>query len=340
MRAMEQVGVQMHEIDRLIIAGDPARLRIALLLLDNVAELLLLWAAERQAGWRQIDGQYLRLLRELDHTLSADERRTKEELEQRYVTDDQWRKIDRYWDPKLSFLQQHGLISESDVTVLQLLHGYRNEAHHEGLIRHRTIETAVDLYKVVVCHLLDSLPIAGIADEMGRPPAGLVEYLEPGDEVQMAVASHFPKLIARKSMRARGPQSSTAIEALSHHLLSRLAAVRECVKEAQSTWLFLMSTDDILRLAQAGDKVPAGDFEALRAWQPEPGARRPLRLLEDVERWERESHDLLSSASLLQAFQRFGTIERQLEPLEDALEPVARRTDAEVEEAIDIRRGR
>ena len=71
------------------------------------------------------------------------------------LTKAQKRAVDRFFDEKLRFLsERHTILDSAPAKVLSYLHGYRNEAHHEGRVRSETLRTAALILFEANCSLL------------------------------------------------------------------------------------------------------------------------------------------------------------------------------------------
>ena len=68
----------------------------------------------------------------------------------------------------MSFLGEAELLQPAQVRVLKRLHTYRNEAYREDRLRSRTLDSALRIYILVICDLLQNFQRAGNYPETTR----------------------------------------------------------------------------------------------------------------------------------------------------------------------------
>ena len=151
-RALEQlqvVAVQLDECRKLIEQGTEGHSRVALLLADNAAELIMRRQVIQALQFNHLYEKYPEM-QDLppDHELRA--------KIGDYVNEKRERKIEYNFPEKVRFLAERGIIDPVLGAGLQKLHVYRNEAQHQDTLRSSTIGPAARIYFDMACTLLAS----------------------------------------------------------------------------------------------------------------------------------------------------------------------------------------
>jgi hypothetical protein len=150
------VLLQIDEAFRLIQDGRLAQLRIALLLLDNAAEIQMKRFATDRLSYEETQE---RLKSEV---LSIPEDKRTPTLQDlvlwQPLSTKEKRAVRRYFDEKVRYLAERAKEQDSRLAApLWYLHQYRNEAYHHAKVRKETIETAANLLLDINCELLLNL---------------------------------------------------------------------------------------------------------------------------------------------------------------------------------------
>jgi hypothetical protein len=128
MREIQKDVEQLGEACRQISKKTPTGARLALLLTDNLVELLM---------YKKVTDIFLReRLRARQAPKYSDEKKRKEELQRQ------------------SRFSQIRDLSQDEAEVLKVCHGLRNEAYHIGVIREPIIVSVSATYFCLVCALL------------------------------------------------------------------------------------------------------------------------------------------------------------------------------------------
>lgn len=164
-------------------------------------------------------------------------------LREKAVPVAQCRRIDRDFGAKCGYLVGRGVLAEPRARVLKKLHKYRNEAYHRDRLRLGTLASATRVYVYLVCTLMRDFPAHGTGGAIHltpAPPAGLVKYLDAGEDWVSLVldrrkSAGLQARIASRLLAEAGPALSSGVgEVLSRHFCDRLAAVREAAGDAAS----------------------------------------------------------------------------------------------------------
>jgi hypothetical protein len=170
---LELVVVQFVECRRLIEKRGIAYLRLALILVDNVAEVIMSERISNELRYNQfhqhvLDAENLEKLWHWDIETVAKSR-------EKYVPESKRRDIERNFGKKVEFLVGRGMIPAEIGAGLQKLHSYRNEAQHRGKLRSHTLAAAVRIYYDMACTLLG---------DYDKPGPMLLEVVAPTEFVQ------------------------------------------------------------------------------------------------------------------------------------------------------------
>jgi hypothetical protein len=138
---------QLEEAKRLMRDGSASKLRLALILLDNAAELLMYRELRKQFAtddyWRRG---------------SAWRHHSEDRAKIKY-TDEERRRSEKEFAPMTKLLAMRlGRISSQDRTILDICHGVRRDAFHRGEMNNRIFAAVTRLLFVTVVNLTTKLP--------------------------------------------------------------------------------------------------------------------------------------------------------------------------------------
>lgn len=156
MEFLNTVLLQIDEGCRHVADGRLAQLRLALLLLDNVAEIQMQRCATDHI-WRELSQEKMKNFA-LQIPVDRQSEYWKELVEWQPLTYNDKLNISRNFDDKAKYLSGRVSVLDSRlVGPLIYLHRYRNEAYHSARIRKETIDTAARLLVEINCILLENL---------------------------------------------------------------------------------------------------------------------------------------------------------------------------------------
>jgi hypothetical protein len=156
MQKLQFALFQMDEAKRYLNDGSVPALRVALMLLDNAAEVLIdRWIVQDLA----LDSMMERLQRRVrkdgipnNHSDFSDL------LHRQFLSKDEKKRVGRYFDEKIRYVtESKSQLSMSVGAVLSHLHRYRNEAYHSGHVKTETLRTSVMILLELCCQLVMSL---------------------------------------------------------------------------------------------------------------------------------------------------------------------------------------
>jgi hypothetical protein len=170
MRTNQQIIFQLREASRLFAMPNPHGKRLALLMLDNLAELLIRWRSETQLCGDRTSWMGMRI-----H--SAQVRRG----------------VNRWHAALLRFARNNGWIDDAAVDALTYAHGIRNETYHSGNVEDDSCEFA---FLLLVSVLREYLPRHSSGKALTLLTAGVVELPEierdPTGAARVTLNSEMP----------------------------------------------------------------------------------------------------------------------------------------------------
>ncbi len=308
--------------------GEPAELRLALVVLDGLAETLLRFNSDEQEVWLQIGRTAARIIAENGedgtelpfelYELTFPISTTFADLsEGTYVHLSRTQRKKLYeFDSNVDMAVFFGTISTEDGMVLKALHHYRNRAYHHNHAHGGTLASLVQLQLTVLARVARSI----------RPQVGV--------PITSSHGSRLPSLADIAHALDAGVQLdvSRLIESLKEALTAQLRVLDAEVAEVESfinSGLPLVTTDDVIRLVQMSEPWP--DVAAARQAQ----VRVPPEL---VARWRTEVSGVGADGDPSVAVAEYFGIEKQLTRLLEDVRPVADEVDRAIDNMISERR--
>lgn len=332
MQRLTYVLFQMDEARRYLEGGRLEQVRLALLLLDNAAEL--------QIERRVSDELASENLRERIRTQTRMLRIPKgysehldELAEWQPLTAREKDRLSQSFPAKLDYLsERHQLLDPSIAAVLSYLHRYRNEAYHEGRVRRETIRTAaVILFEINCILLLNVFRVSMFGSNedyswieerfrVDRPGS-----LLGGGESLQRIVDELRALVV--------PDPSAVTETLVRHLESRFEDVWDAVDFIVSSTP-AESREEALKVAQLDPNVDGRAIEALLADFDPQWSERTVRDLES------RIGEVRAATDRLDAFSSFSQLETELEKIEEPLYTTAMEIDHAIQLQMDQMRGK
>jgi hypothetical protein len=339
MDELERAVVQLQEARRLAAVGDVAHGRLALLLLDNAAEMSLWRSAKTRMAWAEL---YNNMAYKMGPVRPEDEegQRLKKEIGARTLSRSRRKRIERYFDPLVDYVFEDEAAERPAefAECLKILHRYRNDAYHRDLVRADVLGPAIQILFFLCCHLLkNERPWMWAISP--APPSVLSVFGDtppeswPGgfDTVELAgrIADH---LLAELELDHAG-----IAVALSDHLLARLAVLEGHLTTIGETIPPRVNRAITLRLVQLAPRERE-DFEAA---PPDDFWIRPLPVTEQVlDGWAVRSQELREIPIAHDALRAFAEIEEPLEKLEEPVGRFIEDIDRAEQQYLDEMRGK
>src|SRR6266496_4702074 len=158
LEGLEMMTVQLEEAKGFIERDTVVHARLAFILLDNAAEVLMRRNVETiLSGNRMLEGILSQWKEILTQTDDPEARRHHDEVEQKVISKRKRIQLANLFPVKVNFIREHGGITTTEARVLNKLHQYRNELDHRDHIRLNIIQSACLFYFDVVCSLFEKL---------------------------------------------------------------------------------------------------------------------------------------------------------------------------------------
>ncbi|RCG31215.1 hypothetical protein DQ384_10765 [Sphaerisporangium album] len=325
----ELMAVQLEEAGRLIERGTAAHARLAFILLDNAAELLMARKIEHDLMFNPF---YERILMRWDeilqHTNDADARVRRDEIKAAIIPKAKVKELHRLFDSKVDFLVEKDHIAIVEGRVLKKLHRYRNELYHRDRIRAATVRSVSLLYFELACSLVERGDHWPLGEAVNRTSPELDRFNPSGNKAWMPTAS----MIVSHLRSGLGLDPAGLKDVLLMHLSSRLDEL-----EADVAWASEMLPgfwpDAVIRLAQVHEDGFPDSLQQLIDANLKYGAP-------DVQGWRQAVEDIRRHDDVLELFTAFADLEDEFEPLEVHVSGLVARLDGELQTQIDLARGK
>jgi len=335
MRRLELTVVQLEEAKRFIQSDRIPYIRLALLLLDNAAEVLMHRAVQNEFIYSEWYARMAASLRS-DPYEDDEKRRLLSRFEPKVIPEKRKRTLEREFNKKVDFLsQERQHISIPVARVLKHIHHYRNEAYHNDRVRPDSIRPAVLVLFDVVCTLLATLQRHSTTWHGGDSEAwleryGFSQFSYGADDIQTSISETF---------RVGLPLDIEGIRAaLTTHLRSRLDGIEECIDFIMDNAQHDRSREQVLKAVQYWNANRGRD-----PWgyaEPAFMQFQPGNTLASIREWRQDVSALERVADKLELFNWFADIEDEFEPLEAALNEVAGLIESAIEAEVDRGRGK
>jgi hypothetical protein len=339
---LETMAVQLDEAKAFLARGTASHARLAFILLDNAAEVIMRRNVEVQLTYNPFMEAVLMKWKEIlkQHPDDAEARRNHDEVATKFVTRGARKDLARSFDAKVDFIKDHGDIQETESRVLKKLHSYRNELYHRDRIRPETVRSACLLYFDMTCALFERLAQYTITTESThkQAPPALRKFNGAPDG-----ATGYPTegQIAASLRADLGIDDAGLKKILAAHLASRLDDIDEAISRAEQCLFGAIAEaapsgpwrQATMHLAQWESKdLPATIDELLAARVRYSDA--------DLTAWRQKVADLQEFRDRLELFAAFADIEDAFEPFEEQVTDLDVRIEHEVELELDMQRGK
>jgi hypothetical protein len=338
---LEIMAVQLDEAKAFLARGTVSHARLAFILLDNAAEVIMRRNVEVRLTHNATMERVLRKWKEIlqQHPGDAEAHRHHDEVAREVVPRAARRELTRSFDAKVDFIRDRGDLQETESRVLKKLHRYRNELYHRDRIWPETVRSACLLYFDMACALFERLPQYAITTASMHkevPPA-----LRKFNAHEGAKGYPTEEQIAASLRADLGIDDAGLKKILAMHLTSRLDDLDETISRAEQ-----------LLFGAIAEVVPSGPWRQatvhLAQWENEnlPDTIEELlaarvRYSEaDLTAWRQKVADLREAGDRLDLFAAFADIEDAFEPFEEQMTDLDVRIEHEVERELDLRRGK
>ena len=327
---------QLEYAGELIDKNTPTNSRLALFLIDNLAELIMhrevlfefskYFFSKTYENWGKIA---------LDYPYSY---KKTERVKNKYPY-------------KVNFLVNDlNILSKHDGDILKSCHYIRNEAYHYGVIRDNIIGPLVRTYFQTICKIYPSFPKL-IIDTTGKK-----EFLRKyGIEGNEKLYDKALKKICQKISQGRGCKESELAKAISEHLSTRIQKSINTLESIADPYLYMAeegegertineirknmpnlrkrSPDEKLRLIQFGNLKPEDggvkfkgdtrnkeDIKAFRKeWKEKYNKFRPKITINTLKKWLEKAKTLQNERNSGIILKKFKAIDKKFNNIEDLI---------------------
>lgn len=335
MERLHRTVVQIEEAKRFIVAGDVPRLALALILLDNAAEVMM-----RRIVEDELDGadMYGRMLAKFpDGQLDAKGEALRNDIARRTITADRRRAIRKFFPEKVKFLsEERNFIQRPVGRVLIHLHSYRNEVQHHDRVRPGSIRPAVLILFDICIDLLVRLQPSGTSWDSDGDYTWLGAYGIVKDPPIAAIGVRdLRERIAKVLRSGLSLKASGVRTALVEHLNDRLDGMEDNISAIFG--ITSIKSDRALALKAVQywhhhDRMMNIDDAKFESFVPPFGS-------DVITGWRLAAAQLNSGRDKMELFDRFAVIEDEFEPLEKTLDHVVSAIETAGEAQSDLERG-
>lgn len=319
---LDRVLDELHE-------GSIVASRLALILTDNVVELMLHRRcadifADKRVPWSQTEDV------------------------SRYSKVERHRVLGRYFDPKAKFLLAEGELATADYDFIRISHDTRNVAYHAGLTYDEILPVLAWEYHALACRLFDRFRITSwSSNPRAALPPRLAKHIPQKDAPPWATFSPEQQAQIVASLDAKRPTLKESLPVtLSIHVEKRIKRLEELIEylvtgnpdghglqktldEAQ-WWhdLFAEIPNEIEENSDAYRDLIQKRGAAMRAsWKPK---HRKI----PIDSWKRRAAQLREVPNAL-ALVRYEQLMNDMAYIYEAVEESAGALDAHVEQQIE-----
>ena len=327
--------VQIEEAKRLIEQGDVAHLRLALILLDNAVEVMMLRVIE---GKMMYSDMYARMLENFPANPSdpkAEEIR--QELATHVVPLKRQKEIRRVFGEKVKFLSENNKIPLPSARTLNHLHNYRNETQHQDQVRSESITAATLVYFDIATDFLVRLQPGSTSWKCEENYDWLKKYGIP--KKMVSPTEMLPRFA--EGLRDGLPLDVAGIRAaLVTHLVGRLDAMENQLVFIEEFLPREVRAETALKVVQFWHQNPKPTIVSPPQIHAQIHAFVAPHVPDVFTNWRAATDALNAVEDKLEMFDRFATIEDEFEPLEAKIDDYVSDIDRYLQSQIDIARGK
>jgi len=322
---MENVRLIYEQIEHakhMLLSGSLLNARLALILLDNAAEVMMYRELRRQFSW--------------DDRLGKWEQDRPSELHPKYTLK-QRGKTEKEFGPMITVLQKLGRLSEDQASVLRIGHDFRVEAFHRAMMNPVVLAPVTTLlYQTVVeLPLQFHPPIFGIpggglkaedADFLSR--FGIAKAEDLADPHKLPKVRDFLRQGISLDVSAFTTILSNDLQERVETVIGGIGYVSDLTTDAeiderlQEIQFWEERGAAVMKDADDRGEAPIGALRKARAeWQANPG---PKYTVPKLREWQRNAAAIANNNNPAKALVRYSDIQKQFVDLEDrVLEGVA-----------------
>jgi hypothetical protein len=336
MKRLRLIYEQLDEAKTYLLRGSLLNLRLALILTDNAAELLMFNVLEnkfsRDEWLRPLRKNYEKLGLPLDPVLRpkySDEERARAEKE---------------FEPMVRLLQHRlSQLSYSDATILRIAHRLRRDAFHRGQLREDILEPIVRLLFTTVVRLTESQPLGTVVMEFPLDEDVKVFLRRFGvEEAFLSYSEETRNKFATKLLEGAEFDMESFRTALTEDIVGRTEALLNQLSAFYDD--DSLKNEELLRYqfwqenAAQGECPRGSAFDAAFAtWKTDA---TPIVTVEWLRQFKGNVPHKLQSQHPSQVLAGYWGLEREFAPKEDFVERHVAAVDSAVQLQLDIARGK
>lgn len=343
MRQFTVIIEQLNLSKNLILANDTASLRMALILLDNVAEILMYRKILSEFHYNK---DYEQIRRQAKSFMTPDifERFLTEHSIPEILGEKDKNKILKYFDEKITFLcDTCGLIPRPSGAVLSSLHRYRNETYHRDIIRNEILRPIAIIYFELACDLITHL------HQNAACYHGEDDWSDFFMKFGLGASEYKMRMLSDKDIEAILNSFLADLRITLHELKKTLREyVINRLDETLDRLNFISEglgnneLNIVLKLVQFTETEASLEFKNrdLLLQSRKFGKFTPPVTIDVLERWKENAESFTSFNDKIALFIAFKRLEDEFEPIEHRIYDVADELDSAIQTAIDIARGK
>ncbi|MGB5097003.1 MAG: hypothetical protein WBN82_03735 [Porticoccaceae bacterium] len=334
MQRLQFVLFQMDEAKRYLASGPLPSLRVALMLLDNAAEVILDRWIEDDLAHDDFSERIRSRAREVG--IPETHPQFVDVYQRHFLTGKEKKKISRFFDEKIRYLTEtKPTVPLQTGSVLSHLHRYRNDAHHSARVRQETVRTFGMIFLELCCQLIESLGQVSAGYSSSEDFSWLVSRFEL-KPIDLCHEGAIPTVLAE--FRNDLPIGENSIrETLGTNLESRL--------EDLSEGLEYISTETHVAIDRAAALAESQRFTLAETKKSAPYRRTPPKLNEPVSLSQLDWIESIpgcirNSSDALAGFRIYAEADAELERIEFMVQGFVGAIDAAIQMAVDRARGK
>lgn len=330
---------QINTAKEFIKMGDLAHVRMAFVLLDNAAEILMHRAVKPEMT--QMDW-YRRTVEEAKG-YSKEKYKQWESGPGKFFLDKMinvktQKKIERYFDEKVNFLlDKKSKISPSKAWAISQLHKYRNDLYHNDIVCEETISVFAKFYYELVCELYSNLSLSSYTYSSSDGDQIRRWFKKYGFGAKRFTGFDLIPLLIKKlklSIRLKGSSLSAV---LSKYLAERVEMIEGGIDFIGKDGLGIQSGELVLKYIQYPFKRKQPfSLDILK----KDTSFVPTYRMKNILNIKSKVGKLLDMQDKLTIFKFFVEIEKELAPLEELVGAEVSALDGAIQHAIDVARGK
>lgn len=330
---MDELGIvviQMEEAKRFLKRGRPEYHRLALILLDNVAELQMLRAAKSEIS---TDELYEKMRKSLEHESLEKLPPSLQEIARREsFTPGKKKKIEKYFGEKVKYLSgEKKKIKPAVAEFLNYLHDYRNEVYHAGTLPPGLVQALAILLFDLNCDLFEMLPLATYTLRSEGDYSWMKSY---GVNSGLAFAKEvIPKVSGKLRLGIRGKIAKRIVPELVKELDRQFEAFDKNLDSISQGG----DMDEAFRAAQY---FGSSDEASTRESPPAYKDFVPEHKLADIARQRSVARKVNRTSDPRESFRRFARVTRTIKKTMMSVNRFAEDLDEYIQSQVDIARGK